>query len=328
MIGRRDFITLVGGVAAWPLRAGAQQLAIPVIGFLSGRFPNDSAANVAAFHRGLGEVGFVDGQNVEIDFRWAFGHYDQLPGLAADLVRRRVAVIVATGGGVTSAHAAKAATATIPIVFVAGTDPVASGLVASLNNPGGNLTGVSFLIGALTAKKLEILHELLPKVAAIGVLVNPNFPDTDIQLRDAQAAADTLRVKLIPVEASTDGELETAFTTVVERGAGGLVIAADPFFSARAEQLAVLAAVNAVPTIHPVREYAAAGGLMSYGTSITDAHHQAGIYAGRILKGAKPSDLPVMQPTKFEFVINLKTAKALGLEVPPKLLALADEAIE
>ena len=224
--------------------------------------------------------------------------------------------------------AAKAATATIPIVFVAGTDPVAFGLVASLNNPGGNLTGVSFLIGALTAKKLELLHELLPKVAAIGVLVNPNFPDTDIQLRDAQAAADTLRVKLIPVEASTDSELETAFTTVVERGAGGLVIAADPFFSARAEQLAVLAAVHAVPAIHPVREYAAAGGLMSYGTSITDAHHQAGIYAGRILKGAKPSDLPVMQPTKFEFVINLKTAKALGLEVPPKLLALADEAIE
>ena len=237
-------------------------------------------------------------------------------------------MIVATGGGVTSAHAAKAATATIPIVFVAGTDPVASGLVASLNNPGGNLTGVSFLIGALTAKKLELLHELLPKVAAIGVLVNPNFPDTDIQLRDAQAAADTLRVKLIPVEASTDGELETAFTAVVERGAGGLAIAADPFFTARAEQLAVLAAVHAVPAIHAVREYAAAGGLMSYGTSITDAHHQAGIYAGRILKGAKPSDLPVMQPTKFEFVINLKTAKALGLEVPPKLLALADEAIE
>ena len=308
MIGRRDFITLGSAAAAWPLRAGAQQLAIPVIGFLSGRFPNDSAANVAAFHRGLGEVGFVDGQNVEIDFRWAFGHYDQLPGLAADLVRRRVALIVATGGGVTSAHAAKAATATIPIVFVAGTDPVASGLVASLNNPGGNLTGVSFLIGALTAKKLEILHELLPKVAAIGVLVNPNFPDTDIQLRDAQAAADTLRVKLIPVD--------------------GLAIAADPFFTARAEQLAVLAAVHAVPAIHPVREYAAAGGLMSYGTSITDAHHQAGIYAGRILKGAKPSDLPVMQRTKFEFVINLKTAKALGLEVPPKLLALADEAIE
>src|SRR5262249_20655475 len=213
-IARRKFLATLGGAAAWPLAGRAQQPAVPVIGFLSGRFPNDSAANVTAFHRGLGEGGFFEGQNVEIDFRWAFGHYDQLSMLAADLIRRKVTVIVATGGGITSAQAAKAATGTIPIVFVAGTDPVASGLVASLNHPGGNLTGVSFLIGALTAKKLELLHELLPKVMAIGVLINPNFPDMDTQLRDAQAAAQALGMNLIVVKAGTDGELETAFTTL------------------------------------------------------------------------------------------------------------------
>jgi putative tryptophan/tyrosine transport system substrate-binding protein len=326
---RREFMTLLGGTAvAWPFAARAQQPAMPVIGFLSGRFPNDSTANVTAFHRGLGEVGFFEGQNVEIDFRWAFGHYDQLSVLAADLIRRKVTLIVATGGGITSAQAAKAATATIPIVFVAGTDPVASGLVTSLNSPGGNLTGVSFLIGALTAKKLELLHELLPKVMTIGVLVHPNFPDADIQLRDAQAAAQALRVRLIVVRASSDGELEAALTTVVQQGAGGLAITANPLFNASAERLAALATLHAVPTIHPVREYVIAGGLMSYGTSITDAHYQAGVYAGRILKGAKPADLPIVQPTKFEFVINLKTARTFGLKVPDKLLALADEVIE
>jgi putative tryptophan/tyrosine transport system substrate-binding protein len=326
---RREFIALLGGAAAaWPVAARGQQAAMPVIGFLSGRSPSDSTANVAAFHRGLGEVGFFEGQNVEIDFRWALGHYDQLPALAADLIRRRVMVIVATGGGITSAQAAKAATTTTPIVFVAGTDPVAAGLVAGLNNPGGNLTGVSFLIGALTAKKLELLHELLPKATAFGVLVNPNFPDTDTQLRDARAAAQALGQKLTVVNAGAAGELETAFPTLVQQGIGGLVVAADPFLNANAERLATLATRHAMPTIHFVREYVVAGGLMSYGTSITDAHRQAGVYAGRILRGANPAELPVVQPVKFELMINLKTAKALGLEIPATLLARADEVIE
>jgi putative tryptophan/tyrosine transport system substrate-binding protein len=326
---RRKLITLLGGAAAvWPLAAHAQQSAIPVIGFLSGRSPHDSVANVAAFRRGLSEVGFFDGQNVEIDFRWALGHYDQLPALAADLIRRKVTVIVATGGGITSAQAAKAATATVPIVFVAGTDPVASGLVDSFNKPGGNLTGVSFMISALTAKKLELLHELVPEATVIGMLANPNFPDTDIQLREAQAAAQALGLKLVVVNAGTDDELKTAFATLLQQRVEALVVAADPFLIAHAEQLAALAAHHAMPAMYAVREHAAAGGLMSYGTSITDAHRQGGIYAGRILKGAKASDLPVLQSTKFEFVINLNTAKALGLTIPPGVLAIADEVIE
>ena len=326
---RREFIAILGGAAAaWALPSRAQQPAMPVVGFLSGRSPTDSVATVAAFNRGLNQVGFFDGQNVEIDFRWALGHYDQLAALAADLIRRKVTVIVATGGGATSAQAAKAATATTPIVFVAGTDPVANGLVASLNNPGGNLTGVSFLIGALMAKNLELLHELVPKAMAFAVLVNPNFPDTNVQVRDAQAAAQALGEQLVVVNAGSEGELEAAFAKLVQQRVGAVIVAADPFLNAHAARLAALAAHHAIPAMYPIREFVVAGGLMSYGSSITDAHRQAGIYAGRILKGEKPANLPVVQPTKFELVINLKTAKALGLNVPDKLLALADEVIE
>ncbi|HKF10539.1 MAG TPA: ABC transporter substrate-binding protein [Xanthobacteraceae bacterium] len=326
---RRTFITLLGSAAAaWPLAARAQQPATPVIGFLSGRSPNDSIANVIAFQRGLGELGYFDGQNVEIDFRWALSHYDQLPALASDLVRRKVTVIVATGGGVTSTRAAKAATSSIPIIFVSGGDPIDFGLVESLNKPGGNLTGVSFLLGALEAKRLELLHELLPKAALIGALVNPTFPASKTRLEDAQVAAQALGKKLVVVHASTEGELKTAFATLTQQRIEALDIIADPFLVGHAEQIVALAARNALPTISPLREFAVAGGLVSYGTSIMEAHRLAGIYAGRILKGAKPTDLPVEQPTKFELVINLNTARSLGLEIPPTLLATADEVIE
>ena len=290
---RRDFITLLGGAAAvWPLAARAQQAAMPVIGFLSGRSPRNSATNVAAFNRGLNEVGFFDGQNVEIDFRWALGHYDQLVALAGDLIRRKVMVIVATGGGVSSAQAAKAATDTIPIVFVAGTDPVAFGLVASLNRPGGNLTGVSFMLGALLAKNFELLHELVPKATVFGLLVNPNFPDTNVQVRDAQAAAQALGEQLLVVNAGSEGELEAAFVTLVEQRIGAVIVSADPFLNAHSLQLAALAARHAIPAMYPLREFVIAGGLMSYGSSITDAHRQAGVYAGRI---SKARSLPIFQ---------------------------------
>jgi putative ABC transport system substrate-binding protein len=327
---RREFISLLGGAAAasWPLAARAQQPVMPVVGVLSGRSPKDSVANVIAFQRGLGELGYFDGQNVEIDFRWALGHYDQVPALAADLVRRKVTVIVATGGGLTSTRAAMAATSSIPIIFVSGGDPIDLGLVESLNKPGGNLTGVTFFLGALEAKRLELLHELLPKAALIGALVNPTFPVSKTRLEDAQAAAQALGKKLVVAHASTEGELETAFTTLTQQRIEALDIIADPFLVGHAEQIVALAARNALPTISPLREFAVAGGVVSYGTSITEAHRLAGVYAGRILKGAKPADLPVQQPTKFELVINLKTARALGLEVPPTLLARADEVIE
>src|SRR5262245_6038880 len=326
---RREFISLLGGAAAaWPLAASAQQPAMPVIGFLSGRSPNDSVAIVIAFQRGLGELGYFDGQNVEIDFRWALSHYDQLPALARDLVRRKVTVIVATGGGVTSTRAAKAATSSIPIIFVSGGDPIDFGLVESLNQPGGNLTGVSFLLGALERRRIELLHELLPKATLIGALVNPTFPASKTRLEDAQVAAQALGKKVVVVHASTEGELKSAFATLTQQRIEALDIIADPFLVGHAEQIVALAARNALPPISPLREFADAGGLVSYGTSIMEAHRLAGIYAGRILKGAKPTDLPVEQPTKFELVINLNTAKSLGLDVPPTLLARADEVIE
>src|SRR5262249_3820721 len=279
---RRDFITLLGGAAAWPLAAQAQQQALPVVGLLSGRSPQGFGSNGIEFKRGLGELGYFDGKNVEIDFRWALGHYDQLPALAADLVRRKVTVIVATGGGVTSTRAAMAATSSIQIIFVSGGDPIDLGLVESLNKPGGNLTGVTFFLGALEAKRLELLHELLPKAVLIGALVNPTFPVSKTRLEDAQAAAQALGKKLVVVHASTEGELETAFTTLTQQRIEALDIIADPFLVGHAEQIVALAARNALPTISPLREFAVAGGVVSYGTSITEAHRLAGVYAGRI----------------------------------------------
>jgi putative ABC transport system substrate-binding protein len=327
-VRRRQFIAGLGSAAAWPLAVRAQQSTMQVIGFLSGRSPTDSVANVAAFNRGLKQTGFSDGQSVEIDFRWALGHYDQLPALAADLVRRKVTVIVATGGGITSAQAAKAATGTIPIVFVTGSDIVAFGLVASLNNPGGNLTGVKFLAGELLKKNLELLHELVPKATTFAVLVNPNFPDTNVQVQDTQAAARALRAQLVVVNVSSESELESAFATLVRQRIDAVMVGDDPFLNGHAAQLAALAARHAIPAMYPLREFVVAGGLMSYGASITDAHREAGVYVGRILKGARPADLPVMQSTRFELVINRNTAKALGLTIPESLLATADEVIE
>ena len=325
---RRDFVNLLGGAAvAWPLSARAQQLAMPVVGFLHSGSPGPFASFVAAFHQGLGEAGYIEDKNVRIDYRWAENHYDRLPALAAELVRMQVAVIVASGGGVAPA-AAKAATSIIPIVFTAMPDPVKAGLVVSLNRPGGNMTGTAALTAELDAKRLEILRELVPYGDLIGALVNPNRPDAKAQSRDVQEAARALGQQVSVFNAGSEQDIDAVFAALGRQRITSLLIVADPFFTSRHAQLAALTARHNVPAIYATRDFADSGGLVSYGSRIPDGYRQAGIYVGQILKGSKPADLPVIQPTKFELVLNLKTAKSLGLTVPPSLLARADEVIE
>jgi putative tryptophan/tyrosine transport system substrate-binding protein len=327
-IGRREFIRLLGGAAAaWPLAARAQQSAMPVIGYLSARSPEDTAHLVEAFRRGLSEAGFVEGQNVTIEYRWALGHHDRLPGLAADLVRKPATVIVSTGGEV-AALVAKAATSTIPIAFIIGTDPVKLGLAASYNRPGGNATGINIVTNSLEPKRLELLRELLSQGVTIGALFDPKFPAYEDQLRELREAARALGVQVQEVRASTDAEIDLAFETLAQQRIAALMVAAGPFFDTRRDKLVALATRRAVATMYHFREFTVAGGLMSYGIDSRVTYRQIGVYAGGILKGEKPAELPILQPTKFELVINLKTAKALGLKVPLTLQVAADEVIE
>jgi putative ABC transport system substrate-binding protein len=322
---RRELISLLGGAAAWPLVARAQQSAMPVIGFLRSTSLSDSTHFVTSFRQGLKEAGFVEGQNVAIEFRYAEGRNNLLPELVADLIHKPAVVIVANNP---AAVVAKAATNTAPIIFITGSDPVRDGLVASLSRPGGNITGIVFIVSDLGAKRLELLRQLVPNATTIGVLVNPNTPETEAERRDLLAASLKTGQQLSILDVGSDRDIENAFATLVQRGAGAALIGAGPFLTSHRQQLVALAARNSLPTMYPLREYIADGGLISYGASITEAYRQAGVYAGQILKGEKPADLPVMQSSKFEFVLNLKTAKTLGLKVPPALIALADEVIE
>jgi putative ABC transport system substrate-binding protein len=327
-VKRRDFITLIGSAAAaWPLAARAQQPAMPVIGFMSARSPEDSVHLLAAFRRGLAEGGYVEAQNLSIEFRWARGQYDLLPAMAAELVNRRVLVLT-TAGGEPSALAAKRATSTIPIVFGVGGDPVGLGLVESFNRPGGNATGDTLYTNLMEQKRLGLLRDLVPGVPLIGVLLNPRFAPASRQLQQVEEAARGIDQRVVVANASTDNELEAAFAALESERIGALLLTADPYFDTQRERIVAFAERQRLPAIYQFREYAVAGGLLSYGVSITDAYRQRGLYTARILKGEKPADLPVLQPTKFELVINLKTAKALGVKISDNLLSLADEVIE
>ena len=323
---RRDFVAALGATAIGTFAARAQP-ALPVIGFLSARSPVESAGLLAAFRRGLAENGTVEGASLAIEYRWALGEYNRLPAMASELVRRPVAVLV-TVGGEASVRAAIAATRNIPIIGIFADDPVASGLVASLNRPGGNTTGVFNFNPTLEAKRLGLLHELVPQAATIGVLVNPNYPPAASQLKGVEEAARTMGIGTLAMRASNDGEIEAAFESAIQQRIRIIAVTSDPFFNTRSEKLVALATRHAVPTVYPFREYVAAGGLMSYGVDLSEMYRQVGIYAGQVIKGVKPADLPIMQPIKFELVINVKTAKTLGLTIPSALLASADEVVE
>jgi len=324
---RREFIALFSGaLTAWPLVVLAQQPTMPVVGFMNSQSPVTYGHLAAAFSRGLSQVGFIEGRNLTVEYRWAEGHYEKLPELAADLVRRQVAVLVATGGEPTSV-AAKAATSTIPIIFAIGGDPIKGGFVDSLNHPSGNMTGLTQFTAPLEGKRLGLLHELVPNVA-IATLINPNFLPAEEQLRDLKDAAARGGIRIISLTSSGEGDFEPAFAAMTKEGAGAVLIASDPYFNSRRERLVGLAQQYKLPAMYEFREFTAAGGLMSYGASLADGYRQVGIYAGEVLKGKKQSELPVLQPTRYELVINLKTANTLGLEIPAKLLTLADEVIE
>ncbi len=324
---RRQFICVICAAAAWPFAVRAQQPAMPVIGFLSSRSPGESAGVVAAFRQGLREAGFIEGQNALVAFRWAEGHYERLPALAAELVGLQVTVLF-TAGGPPAAFAAKAATQTIPIVFSAAIDPDRIGLVASLNRPGGNVTGMSLMPSELAAKSVQLLKQLLPAATVIGYLVNPSNPGAPVYVSEASAAAKTLGIAVHVLNASTEGDLDEVFASLPKAGVNGLAVPAEPFFDSQRDRIVALAVRYGVPAIYGLREYAVAGGLMSYGASLPDTYRRAAIYVGRVLKGEKPANLPVVQPTKFDLVLNMKTAKALGLNIPDQLLATADEVIE